>query len=183
MAYTKPVVLAQNSKQGSIAAKQTGARKRRPPLPEWTRENIILEGGRHTSLDLDGGPVDFCEYQNTPGGDFIKICCAVHERGVRAEYAWFGNKYSGAVLARQRFTTLVVNSSPARCDILTIELPDGTERNLYFDISAMMDDLRKISSYELSQSCESEKCSLSIKNIFNKEEHHGLYQTGSACPE
>ena len=118
-------------------------RRHRPPLPEWARENIILEGGRHTSLDLDGVPVDFCEYQNAPGGDFVKICCAGHERGVRAEYAWFGNKYPGAILARQCFTTLVVNGSPAKCDILTIELPDGTEQNLYFDISAMMDDLHK----------------------------------------
>jgi hypothetical protein len=100
-----------------------------------------LKAKRETSLDVDGTPVIFCEYEDAPEGDFVKICSDDHEAGVAAEYAWFAAKYPGAVRIRQRSTRIKLNGTQVRCDILTLNLPGGGTRDIYFDISQMMADL------------------------------------------
>jgi hypothetical protein len=105
------------------------------------RIDKTLQVKRETSLDVDGRRVDFCEYEDAPEGDFVKVCTNDHELGVSAEYAWFRNKYPGAVGIRQHFTCMKLNGTQVRCDILTLKLPGGETRNVYFDISQMMADL------------------------------------------
>ncbi|GMO42507.1 MAG: hypothetical protein Pg6C_04020 [Treponemataceae bacterium] len=105
------------------------------------RIDKTLQVKRETSLDVDGRRVDFCEYEDAPEGDFVKVRCDDHETGVRAEYVWFAAKYPGAVRIRQLFTSMKLNGTKVRCDILTLKLPGGGTRNVYFDISQMMADI------------------------------------------
>jgi hypothetical protein len=114
-------------------------------------ENINLKAARETVLEvtLPGGgesvPVDFCEYESVPEGDFVRVLAADHSLGVAAEYAWFRNKYPGAIRESQYFRFITLNGTRIRCDILTLRLGGGEQRNVYFDISAMMPDLdRKV---------------------------------------
>jgi uncharacterized protein YifE (UPF0438 family) len=104
--------------------------------------NKTLNIKRETSLDVEGATVAFCEYEDAQEGDFVKILSGDHELGVAAEYAWFKNKYPGAIRTRQQFTRITLNGTEVRCDILTLKLPNGEIRYIYFDISQMMADLQ-----------------------------------------
>lgn len=106
---------------------------------------VELEIDRETSLDVDGHTVEFCEYKSINDDDFVKVCTHEHDLGVHGEYAWIQNKYPDARPMKQVFTSLTINKKKVKCDILTIQTDDGNIKDVYFDISQLMEDLDNIS--------------------------------------
>ena len=102
---------------------------------------VELEIDREISLDVDGRMVKFCEYKSINEDDFVKVCTYEHDLGVHGEYAWIQNKYPDARPMKQVFTSIVINKKKVKCDILTIQTDDGNIKDVYFDISQLMEDL------------------------------------------
>jgi hypothetical protein len=50
---------------------------------------------------------------------------------VRAEYLYIDRTYPGANILSQ----MVTDNNGTPCDVVTIRTKDGTEKNIYFDIS------------------------------------------------
>jgi hypothetical protein len=105
--------------------------------------NVNSIADKKTSLNVEGRIVEFTEYESTQEGDFVKVCTGDHDLGVAAEYIWFQNKYPNAVLTKQVLTGIILNGNNVKCDIVTIETAEKEIKNIYFDISQMMDDLNR----------------------------------------
>jgi hypothetical protein len=65
----------------------------------------------------------------------LKILAPEEEIGVPAEYAWMRKEYPGAVRSKQKLFFKDENGKRTAFDKLSITLPDGTKRELVFDIS------------------------------------------------
>jgi hypothetical protein len=96
---------------------------------------------KETLLNVRGHVVKFIEFEADPDGDFVKICAYDHDLGVASEYAWLKNKYPNDSCIRQSFSQIFLNGKKIKCDILTIKNSGNEIKNIYFDISQMMEDL------------------------------------------
>jgi hypothetical protein len=113
--------------------------KQRRPEDARRRMGKTLQVKRETSLDVDGRRVGFCEYEDVPEGDFVKICSDDLDAWYAAEDAWFAAKYPGAVRIREeRLIRMKLNGNEVACDILTLKLPGGGTRKVYFDVSQVL---------------------------------------------
>lgn len=75
--------------------------------------------------------------------DVIKINAHTHMVGVRSEHAWLHKNYKNYRMVRQQLSTLDLikktasyDSSQVHFDIIKIELEDGRQKDIYFDISS-----------------------------------------------
>lgn len=80
--------------------------------------------------------------------DVVKIFAHTHPVGVAAEYAWLEHKYPGSKVILQSLTTLELiknsgryKSGQVHFDVINFKLPDGREKNIYFDISNFYDGI------------------------------------------
>ena len=78
--------------------------------------------------------------------DVVKIHAHSHFVGVAAEYAWLEHKYPESERIMQSITTLDLlkksgkyKAGQVHFDIIKFRLPDGREKELYFDISSFFD--------------------------------------------
>jgi len=99
---------------------------------------------KETVLNVNGCDVKFIEYEAAEEGDFVKVCTNDHNLGVAAEYAWFKNKYDDAECTGQEFTKIKFNGNKISVDILTIKINNDCIKNIYFDISDMIENLKNI---------------------------------------
>lgn len=83
--------------------------------------------GRHSA----GATVDDPQHDGSSYEKAIVIKESSETTGVAAEYKWVGVHYPGAKTEKQALS----HSNGSNYDILTIRLPDGTEKDVYFDIS------------------------------------------------
>jgi hypothetical protein len=102
-------------------------------------KNLSIEN--EITLKVNGRNVKFIEFEPTLEGDFLKICTHEHDLGVDAEYVWFKNKYKNAFRIKQTYTSIILNGNEAACDILEIKTEDDKIKEVYFDISQMMENL------------------------------------------
>jgi hypothetical protein len=112
--------------------------KQRIPEDARRRMGKTLQVKRETSLDVDGRRVGFCEYEDAPEGDFVKICSDDLDAWYAAEDAWFAAKYPGAVRIRRSLIRMKLNGNEVACDILTLKLPGGGTWKVYFDVSQVL---------------------------------------------
>jgi len=108
------------------------------------KHELNLSPVKETVLNVNGNNVKFIEYETADEGDFVKVCTNDHDLGVAAEYAWFKNKYIGAVCTGQEFKKIKFNGNKTSVDILTIIINNDCIKDIYFDISDMMEDLKNI---------------------------------------
>jgi len=94
-----------------------------------------LSEKKETTLNVNGRHITFIEFESADEGDFIKICTYEHAIGVDAEYTWLQNKYK-----------------------------NGKLRQLFFDISQMMEALSNKSSGKVNKNLWDNKA----KMIYNK---------------
>ncbi|GHV80113.1 hypothetical protein AGMMS49944_19040 [Spirochaetia bacterium] len=123
------------------------------------------------SLKVHGRIVKFSEYESVPEGDFIKICTYDHDLGVAGEYALIRNKYPGCRRVKQKLTRVMLNGTIIKCDILTIKISDERTRDIYFDISQMMEDLENKISGKTNKAHWDSKATL----IYDKLVHEMNY--------
>jgi uncharacterized protein YifE (UPF0438 family) len=107
-------------------------------------KNLAIE--KETILNVNGHNVRFVEFEPAQEGNFVKVCTDDHDLGVAAEYIWLKNKYCNAVYINQRLTTIRLNGNKIKCDVLSIKTKDNEVKNVYFDISQMMENLSNMAS-------------------------------------
>ena len=107
---------------------------------------ISLSAVKETVLNVNGSNVKFIEYENADEGDFVKVCTNDHDLGVAAEYMWLQHKYIDAECTEQEFTKIKLNGNKTSFDILTIKINNGCIKDVYFDISDMMENLKNMAS-------------------------------------
>jgi hypothetical protein len=112
-------------------------------------KNLSIE--KESSLNVNGHIVKFIEFESVQEGDFVKVCTYDHDSGVAGEYAWFKNKYHNALHIKQKFTGMILNGNAIKCDILTIKIGENETKDIYFDISQMMEDLENKVSGKLER--------------------------------
>jgi hypothetical protein len=71
----------------------------------------------------------------------VKICTDEHFPGIAAEYAWARAKFPGCERTMQYYGEKMIDGKPVRVDVLEFKLPDGTTREITFDISDFKMDL------------------------------------------
>jgi hypothetical protein len=99
---------------------------------------------KEKTLLVFGKKILFQEFETSP--EVVKVCTYDHDAGVAGEYQWVRTTYPGARVEKQRFTKVELNGKKVTCDILTIQTSDGQTKDIYFDISQMMEDFRTGSS-------------------------------------
>lgn len=70
-------------------------------------------------------------YEGSTQETAIQILESTEPAGVRAERQWLINHYPGY----RKLKSGVVADGPRHFDVVTLQLPDGTERTLFFDIT------------------------------------------------
>jgi hypothetical protein len=108
------------------------------------KNELNLSPVKETVLNVNGSDVKFIEYETAKEGDFVKVCTNDHDLGVAAEYVWFQNKYIDAVCMQQYLKKIKLNGNKTSVDILTIKINNGFFKDIYFDISDMMENLKNI---------------------------------------
>jgi len=145
---------------------------------------VNLEIDKEISLNVDGRMVKFCEYKSITEDDFVKVCTYEHQLGVDGEYAWIRNKYPGAIRMRQVFDSITINNKEVKCDILIIKTTDGKTKEIYFDISQMMEDLHNITTGETNKDHWDDKAKIIYDKLINeygfniyKKDEESLYKS------
>ncbi|GHU70112.1 hypothetical protein FACS189450_04030 [Spirochaetia bacterium] len=95
---------------------------------------------KEKTLLVNGRNILFQEYGTSP--EVVKVCTYDHDVGVAGEYQWVRTTYPAAHVEEQQFTELELSGKKVKCDILTIQTSDGQTKDIYFDISQMMEDFR-----------------------------------------
>lgn len=67
--------------------------------------------------------------------DIVKVLTEDSSVGVHAEYDWIDFRYPEAERLGQALTEREIQGKTVTCDVIKIELEDGTEREIIFDIS------------------------------------------------
>ena len=90
--------------------------------------------------------VTFVEKMRTLSHDVVKVNAFTHPVGVEAEYAWIRTKYPNSKRIMQSLTTLKLmtgrdgsEAERIHFDVIKIELEDGREKEIYFDITSFFD--------------------------------------------
>src|SRR5437773_6290045 len=90
--------------------------------------------------------VSFTELLRSLAHDVVKVHAHTHKVGVLAEYQWIKQRYPQSTVIRQTLTTLDIikerpEPSPRQIffDVIQIELKNGREKDVYFDISSFFD--------------------------------------------
>ena len=93
-----------------------------------------------TTISVNGRNVKFIEFNTIQDGDFVKICTDDHSLRVKAEYAWFKNKYNNTECIEQKIAKINLNGEIVEYDIVTLKLENGKLKKIYFDISQMIEN-------------------------------------------
>jgi hypothetical protein len=90
--------------------------------------------------------ITFTELLRSLRHDVVKVHAHTHILGVAAEYGWIRRRYPGSKTVKQALTTLDLiagkkkyKTSKIYFDIITIELPNGRKKEIFFDISNFYD--------------------------------------------
>ena len=118
-------------------------------------------------LNVDGRNVKFIEYESVKEGDFLKVCTNDHRLGVTAEYEWIRKNYLKAVFIKQKFTAIKINGQKIKCDILQIK-HENTVKNIYFDISQMMENLDNSTCGKTNKDLWEEKAKIIYDKLINE---------------
>lgn len=94
-------------------------------------------------LEVQGEKVTFTEKFRSFQHDVVKVHAHTHVLGVAAEYKWIRRRYPNSKTIKQTLTTLDLltgkkryKSKQLRFDVIEIKLPNGLEKEIYFDISS-----------------------------------------------
>jgi uncharacterized protein YifE (UPF0438 family) len=128
--------------------------------------NILAE--KETILNVNGRNVKFIEYETTSEEDFVKVCTNDHNLGVAAEYVWFQNKYDNAIYTQQEFKKMKINGNEINVDILTIKINNNSIKNIYFDISQMMENLNNIALNKTNKHHWEENAKIIYEKLINE---------------
>jgi hypothetical protein len=117
-------------------------------LHRWSPDRAIAPNTNKSGIDADGpGEVLLRKYGETitckdllrtASHDVVKLYAHSHELGVAAEYRWVSNKYPKSKIQEQALTSLELltgDKGQIHFDRMTIKLPDGHTKVLFFDIS------------------------------------------------
>jgi hypothetical protein len=88
--------------------------------------------------------ITFSELVRSLEYDIVKVHAHTHMLGVMAEHRWMHHMYPGCEMKSQALSTLdriqgvegVTVKDPVHFDVMTIMLPDGRAKKIYFDISS-----------------------------------------------
>ncbi|MEK6805578.1 MAG: hypothetical protein AABY95_02885 [Pseudomonadota bacterium] len=116
-------------------------------LWSWARRALARDnaGLDESPIVIDTGDerVTFTELLRSADYDVVKVHAHNHILGVGAEYKWIKRRYPKSERREQRLTTLDILSGKGKYkanqvhfDVVTIALPDGREKKIYFDISS-----------------------------------------------
>jgi uncharacterized protein YifE (UPF0438 family) len=141
-------------------------------------KNLLAE--KETTLNVNGRNVKFIEYETAPEGDFVKVCTNHHDLGIAAEYVWFQNKYNNAIRTKQEFNKIKLNGNVVDVDILTIKINNDTIKNIYFDISQMMENLNNIALDKTNKDLWEEKAKIIYEKLIN-EFNFSVYNDDEEC--
>jgi len=128
--------------------------------------NILAE--KETILNVNGRNVKFIEYETTSEEDFVKVCTKDHDLGVAAEYVWFQNKYDNAIFTQQEYKKMKINGNEINVDILTIKINNNSIKNIYFDISQMMEKLNNIALNKTNKDHWEENAKIIYEKLINE---------------
>lgn len=107
--------------------------------------NIDRSSSEDTSIEYSVGEekVTFEEKLRSISNDVVKINAYTHPIGIAAEYYWLNQRYPHCNKKRQSLTTLDLIDRSERYDgdqihfdLIEIELENGREKSIYFDISS-----------------------------------------------
>ena len=109
-------------------------------------EKLPRESERPFELTIGEEIVRYEEKMTSLPFDVVKINAHTHTVGVSAEYAWLDHKYPDSRIITQSLTTLDLikgkekyKAGQVHFDIIRFRLPDGREKEIYFDISSFFD--------------------------------------------
>jgi hypothetical protein len=121
---------------------------------------------------LSDRKVAFEEIESTAEYDVVKILTEDPHAGVDAEYDWLDFRYPNADTTKQTLSKRVIRGKSVTCDILSIILEDGTEREVIFDISLFFGKKhRKTEAYSGNEYCDISALSEEIKRLIAEFEH------------
>jgi predicted RNA-binding protein associated with RNAse of E/G family len=85
------------------------------------------------------------KYQNFKENDYeiIKPLIDIHSLGVKFEYRYVVSVYQNSKVIKQRFKYLNITGKDIGYDILTIRTSDNQTKEIYFDTSDFIVDLKK----------------------------------------
>jgi len=105
---------------------------------------------KEVTFEVLGERVTFDELVRDQQHDIVKVNTTEHVLGVAAEYAWVRRRYPKSKTMKQELSTLDMITKDKRYtgneihfDVLTIKLPDGQKKKVYFDISSFFGLPRK----------------------------------------
>ncbi|MEJ2313772.1 MAG: hypothetical protein P8Y85_03140 [Nitrospirota bacterium] len=94
-------------------------------------------------VDVNGERITFTEMIRSSQFDVIKVHAHTHSFGINAEYIWINHRYPKYEFLKQTLTTLELMSGKSKYetnqihfDVITIQLPNGKKKEIYFDISS-----------------------------------------------
>lgn len=116
-------------------------------LWSWAKKALPRNSAKldESPIVIDTGEerVTFTELLRSTDHDVVKVYAHNHMLGVSAEYEWIKRRYPKSERREQTLTTLELLSKKGKYkanqvhfDVITIELPDGREKKIYFDISS-----------------------------------------------
>jgi hypothetical protein len=129
-------------------------------------KNLSIE--KETILNVNGRNVKFIEFESAREGDFVKVCTQDHNLGVAAEYAWVKNKYYNAIRTKQEFTTIKLNEIEIKCDILSIKTKNTKIKQIYFDISQMMENLHNMGTGKTNKELWEDKAKIIYEKLIQE---------------
>lgn len=111
------------------------APERTPSIPE--KSSQVFE------YKMDEETATYTEKLTSLALDVVKINAHTHYLGVAAEYAWIDHNYPNSEKIMQSLTTLELvtgnegyKPGQVHFDVIKIKLPNGREKEIYFDISS-----------------------------------------------
>lgn len=111
-------------------------------LPE-ARRTKLKTVEKPVVLKVKEETITFTELLRSLQHDIVKVHAYTHVLGIASEYEWIRRRYPGSKTLVQSLTTLDViegkgeyKGEQIHFDVIKIGLPDGREKEIYFDISS-----------------------------------------------
>lgn len=106
-------------------------------------QKLNQKEGNPFEYKMEEETATFTEKMTSLAFDVVKINAHTHSLGIAAEYAWIDHKYPKNEIIMQSLTTLDLVTGKGKYkpeqihfDVIKFRLPDGREKEIYFDISS-----------------------------------------------
>jgi hypothetical protein len=93
------------------------------------------------TLTTGGETLSFTVLAKADNYDLVKINTDSHRLAITGEHAWMARRYRGAARGRQMLVRMPYGTEAEDelyCDKFEIFLPNGGKRDVYFDVSALL---------------------------------------------